>query len=260
MVKKIMKTGIAVLTVTSMFGLTVFAEDALPWNTNGGSTEVTGDAQPVEPTIEVELPGDLAFGINPLKLAVGEGDDAVTDQIVSGQYVITNYSNVPVLIKTETTLTGGDKVDILADAAYESNKDLKATDDKKSIWMVQLNPTAAAAADAEGNVTLTVEPLKFDGTDKNTTIKGKALGTTAAETLFKLEAADAEGAFKAASVSGFKFSGAVDPNSTFTEEDQIQVKTVFTLNTLSQNQIDNDYQTVQDYDDTVVEVKAAAGP
>lgn len=253
MVKRIMRTGIAVLTVTSMFGLTALAED---WNTNGGSAEVTGDAYAVEPTIEVELPGDLAFGINPLKLATNE-DGTGTDQIVSGQYVITNYSNVPVLIKTETTLTGGEKVDILAEANYESNKDLKATTDKKAIWMLQLNPTAPAAADAEGNVTLTVEPLKFDGSDKTTTAKGKALGTTAAETLFELAAAKADGTFNAASVSGFKFSGLVDPKSTYTEEDKIQVKTVFTLNTLSQNQIDNDYEAATGYDTTVVEAKAA---
>ena len=61
------------------------------------ATSVTLRAFPVDPVIEVELPGDLAFGINPLSLDADD-DGTADDQIVTSQYMITNYSNVPVLI------------------------------------------------------------------------------------------------------------------------------------------------------------------
>jgi hypothetical protein len=258
MVKKMMRTGLALLTVSSMFAMTAFAADEEKgWNENGGSFTVEGDAWAVDPVIEVELPGDLAFGINPLSLDADE-DGTADAQIVTSQYLITNYSNVPVLIKTSTTLTGGDKVDILADADYETNGDLKSssTDGNKSIWMVQLYPTSAATISDEGN-TITITDVAAN--NKNADVKGKPLGATAAESLFLLKANTAE-TLDPACVSGFTFGGAVDPNATFDETDEVKVTTVFTLNTLSANQVDNDYEAKADYDTTVVEAKAATTP
>lgn len=58
--------------------------------------------------------------------------------------------------------------------------------------------------------------------------------------------------------SGFQFSGAVDPNASFEEADEIKVSTKFTLNTLSPNQATNGYEKLDtDYADSVVKVKAA---
>lgn len=249
MMKKMMKIGLAVFTVTSMFTMTAFASE---WNTNGGETSVEGDAWTVDPVIEVELPGDLAFGINPLSLDADD-DGTADDQIVTSQYMITNYSNVPVLINASTTLTGGTNVDILADADYETNGDLKASANKKAIWMVQLYPTAAATISEEGNA---LNVTDVAATDKNADIKGNPLGATAAEALFLLKANTGE-ALDPACVSSFVFGGAVDPNATFDETDELKVTTTFTLNTLSANQVDNDYSARTGYDATVVEAATA---
>lgn len=249
MMKKMMKTGLAVFTVTSMFTMTAFASE---WNTNGGETSVEGDAWTVDPVIEVELPGDLAFGINPLSLDADD-DGTADDQIVTSQYMITNYSNVPVLINASTTLTGGTNVDILADADYETNGDLKASANKKAIWMVQLYPTAAATISEEGNA---LNVTDVAATDKNADIKGNPLGATAAEALFLLKANTGE-TLDPACVSGFVFGGAADPNATFDETDELKVTTTFTLNTLSANQVDNDYSARTGYDATVVEAATA---
>lgn len=261
MVKKLIRTGVALLTVSSMFAITAFAADEEEvWNANGGSFTMEGDAWTVEPVIEVELPGDLAFGINPLSLDADE-DGTADKQIVSSNYLITNNSNVPVLVGTKTTLTGGDNVAILDDAEYDDQSgDLKAVDQKKAIWMVQLFPTAAATISEEGN-TLNVTDLT--ATDTNDDVKGACIGSTddkAANALFLL-AANTGDTLKPECVSGFKFAGAVDPNATFDETDAVKVTTVFTLNTLSANQVTNNYEKLDtDYDVTVVKEKAASTP
>lgn len=69
--KKVVKTATATAVLTSMLAMPVCAAE---WNTNGGSSTVEGDAYVVQPTIEVELPGDLTFGVNPLMLNVAEED------------------------------------------------------------------------------------------------------------------------------------------------------------------------------------------
>ena len=97
MIKKIMRTGIAVLTVSSMFAMTAFAAEENTWNVNGASTTIEGTAYTVDPIIEVELPGELTFGINPLSLDADE-DGTADSQIISGEYLIVNNSNVPVLV------------------------------------------------------------------------------------------------------------------------------------------------------------------
>ena len=261
MVKKIVRTGLALLTVSSMFAMTAFAaEGDEVWNVNKGKSTVEGDAWTVDPIIEVELPGDLAFGINPLSLDADE-DGTADEQIVSGDYLITNNSNVPVLVGTKTTLIGGDNVAILADAEYDDQSgDLKAVDGKKAIWMVQLFPTAPATISEEGN-TLNVTDLT--ATDANADVKGKCIaGSTddkAVNALFLL-AANTGDTLKPECVSGFKFAGAVDPNATFEEADAIKVTTVFTLNTLSANQVANNYEVLDTGYDTTVVKEATSTP
>lgn len=260
MVKRMMRTGVALLAVSSMFAMTAFAADEeIGWNADGGSLQIEGDAWTVDPVIEVELPGDLAFGINPMSLDADE-DGTADKQIVSGTYTIANYSNIPVLVETTTKLSGGSDVEILSDATYDKAGDLTSVDKKKTIWMVQLLPTGATTQ-AEDGYTLKVTDLT--ATDTNDTAKGKYIGkddSDAAKALFKLEAGTGE-TFNPKSVSGFKFAGAVDPNATFTEEDAVKVITVFKLNTLSVNQAANNYEKLDtDYDDTVVKIKEASAP
>lgn len=254
MFKKVLASATLVAVMTSMLGMTAFAADAtIPWDTNGGSQEITGDGVPVEPIIQVELPGDLSFGINPLRLD-GDEDGKVDAQIVSSDYTISNYSNVDVLITAKTWVTVKDTVDLkktvtAADDYDKISKELNPTTDKNAMWLVQLLPNAPTEFDAtEGTPILKVKDLSYDGTDESTSIAGKTLGSddkAPTEVLFKLKQFDytkEEAAQKldAANVSGFKFAGVLDPNATFVAED-VKVTTIFTLNTLSTKQYEESY-------------------
>lgn len=259
MVRKIARTATAALVMTSLFGMTAFASDT--WNVDGAETTMTGDSYAVEPTIEVELPGDLAFGINPLKLAAGE-DGTVKDQIVSGQYLVTNYSNVPVLITASTKAEGKNDATLMSAPTFETNNDLTHTDGKKNIWLVQMYPQTVTIS-ADGAIKLEQTALKNDGSDSESNVAGNTLGTTEVEALFMLDAYSEEAGLKDASVSGFTFTGAVDPNASFAEAD-VTVTTKFKLNTLSENQKTKDYEGLDlnsgTYHATVVQKKAAATP
>lgn len=254
MVKKITKAGVAVLAVASLFTMTAFAEgEENTWNENGASTTVTIPSYTVDPVIEVELPGELEFGINPLSLDAdedGEGDD----QIISGEYVITNYSNVPVLIETTTTLTGGENVEIVTTTKPSTESktgDLKSSEGKKAIWMVQLLPTKPANLSGTGDI-FTVETLAIPtGTGSSATVKGGNIigsdDTSASKVLFRLDANTGETSENY--VSGFKFAGLVDPTKTFDETDNVKITTVYKLNTLSKNQYEKSYTVDTKYKD-----------
>lgn len=255
MVKKIIITCAAVFAVTTVFSTTVFTAGKDTSNVNGTNTTIESPVYLDHSVIDVELPGNLNFALNPLSLDT-DGDGTADPQIISREYLITNNSNVPVLVEAATTLTGGDKVDVLPDAVYdEKTKDLKASaNGKKAIWMVQLLPTAPANLSGEGEI-LTVTPLK--PMDNSTNIKGKVIGSTedtAAKVLFLLEANTSE-AMNPGCVSGFKFAGAVDPAQIFDETDDVKVTTVFTLNILSPTQITQSYTQEAGYDQTIVKAK-----
>lgn len=254
MFKKVLASATLVAVMTSMLGMTAFAADAtIPWDTNGGSQEITGDGVPVEPIIQVELPGDLSFGINPLRLD-GDEDGKVDAQIVSSDYTISNYSNVDVLITAKTWVTVKDTVDLkktvtAADDYDKISNELNPTTDKKAMWLVQLLPNEPTEFDAtEGTPILKVKDLSYDGTDESTSIAGKTLGSddkAPTEVLFKLKQfdytkAEAEQKLAPTNVSGFKFAGVLDPNATFEAED-VKVTTIFTLNTLSTKQYEESY-------------------
>ena len=265
MVRKMVRTAATALAMTSLLGMTAFASEVEnTWNVNHAQTTMTGDSYGVEPTIEVELPGDLAFGINPLKLATDEEGNGKV-QIISGQYVVKNYSNVPVAVTASTTAAAGENaegVNLLAAPTFAANGDLESADKKKNIWLVQLYPETVTVS-AEGEVTLAQTGFKGDRTDNETSVAGKTLGSTASEVCFSLDAyVEDGGKMKDTCASGFTFAGAVDPGATFAEGD-VTVTTKFTLNTLSENQKTSDYEGLSlnggTYHSTVVQ-KATSTP
>lgn len=255
MIKKIIKTSAAVLAVTSVFSITVFTAEEDTWNENRANTEIESPVYLDHSVIDVELPGDLNFAINPFSLDV-DGDGTADAQIISEEYLITNNSKVPVLVETTMKLTGGDQVDVLPDAVYdERSGDLKASaDGKKAIWMVQLLPTGPANLSGEEDI-LTVTPP--GPMDNNTSIKGKVIGSTdetAANVLFLLDANTAE-TMSPGCVSGFKFAGAVDPVQVFDKTDDVKVTAVFTLNVLDPDEAAQNYIQEDGYDKTIVKAR-----
>lgn len=246
--KKVMAATTAVATMTSMLGMTAFATEEV-WDVNGGKQTVEGEAWVQQPTIEVELPGDLAFGINPLKLNVSEEEGkTVTNQIVSDDFVVTNYSDIPVAVTASTFVSGkGDKVELAADADWNTDtNELKpsSTAGNKSIWLVQLYPDSIATSDSGVTITYTAEA---PGTDKKATIKGDVLADGTDESsvttkpIFVLKAWTETVADQKDCIAAFKFGGAVDPNATF-EDGDVKVKTVFELGTLTNDQITANYE------------------
>lgn len=258
MKKKILSTAMATALLVTMFSGTAMAASAPEWGENGGSTEVPGYSYTVSPTIEVELPGDLSFGINPLYLDA-DGDPETNDktQIVSGEYLIYNYSDVDVLITAETKTTLAEDVVLTADPTVDATtKELPKVSGKKNVYLVQMYPQSIEV-DSDQNVTVTRNTFTL-GTTTASTVAGKPLSKDAnVSILFKLKAYDYENdVLKTGNVGGFTFDGAVDPDAAYADED-ITVTTTFTVNTLTTNQ-GNAYVGVSlngaRYDATVVQV------
>ena len=76
MLKKKLSTFLAVALAAVMLPTTFLAGES---DTNGGTAEMEWGMYGVEPIIQVELPGDMAFAVNPLYLDANEdgisGDD-----------------------------------------------------------------------------------------------------------------------------------------------------------------------------------------
>lgn len=249
--KKAVVTATAITAMmTSTLAVPASATTVPEWGNNGGQERVHGDTYLVEPEIEVELPGDMTFGINPLKLEVSEDPENSSEksQIVSGSYMITNYSNVPVAVSASTTIKENTNLSIVSTTGTASspswasnawdttNNELKAVAGKKAVLLLQLYPKSI---DNDGNMTM--DALDLKASTKPNTIKGEILSTTAPAkpVCFVLNAFDESKAKD--SKGGFKFGGAVDPNASFTEND-IVLNTVFTMNILTDAQKTANYQ------------------
>ena len=249
--KKVISTlAVAALTVSS--SMTAFAGAATTapeWGQNGGQSTVTGDSYAVQPVIEVELPAELTFGVNPMKLDA-DGDTATTGdntQILSTDYLIVNYSNVPVEIKTETkatvntveeaTAAGAAAIGFVVAPAASNwdavTKELKNDTNQRSVLLIQQLPTGAATVTGDTPTLAVTKPVWGTDTPAAADISGQMIGTTANEVYFLLTANN--GTLAAGNVSGFTFSGAVNPNTQF-YDGEITVSTVFTCNIITAQQ------------------------
>lgn len=251
MTKKRVISTLAAAALAAGSSMTAFAAAATPvpeWGTNGGQSTVTGDSYAVQPVIEVELPAELTFGVNPMKLDA-DGDATTTGdntQILSTDYMIINYSNVPVEIKTETKVavnsvdeaTGADAIDFVvapATANWDTTtKELKNDTGKRSVLLIQQLPTGAATVTGDTPTLAVTKPSWGTDTPAAADISGQMLGTSANEVYFLLNANN--GTLAAGNVSGFTFSGAVNPNTQF-YDGEITVSTVFTCNIITDAQI-----------------------
>lgn len=248
--RRLMATAMTAALITSMFATTAFADETKAWNTDGGSLTVEGASTTVEATLEVELPTDLSFGINPLKLDVSEDSSKPNKkQIVGADYLITNYSNVDVLVKASTKVTAESTVDLKTAGAYDDKSfELSPTKDKKAVLLIQALATAITVGTDE-SVTTTYGDFTASATASNdaTSVNGKAgaiLGAGDTDILFKL--AKNDGTLKRENIGAFTFDGSVDPNAAFTDGD-VKVTTVFTMSTLTDNQSTNSYEASATY-------------
>lgn len=252
MFKKRLTTLTAVLAMTSMFACSVSAAE---WNNDGGKAEVEGSNTVVEAAIEVELPGDLMFGLNPLRLTTEDPanpEATVSSQIVTGQYAVINYSNVPVVVSASTAVTAKQDVELTQSPTKDTNTgELEHVDGKKSIYLVQEYPTDITV-NSEGVVNLSVNGVTIDNAIDSS---GAALDTAnTTDVIFSLAKWGEQEQPLPANVGGFKFGGALDPNAGYAEED-ITLKTTYTLTTVTEQQAQAGYTPKSGCFETVVEAK-----
>ena len=243
--KKVIATATTAALVTGMFAGTAMAAE---WNENGGSQTVEGVSTAVQPTISVELPGDLAFGINPLKLDA-DGDQKTDGQIVATSYGIVNYSNVPVLVNAKTSAKAGTGVTLQTSIEYNSNtNELKPTaDTDKDVFLLQVFPAKASGVSYSNDTGVTIKGNTItkaatngvSNVDTAKAVGALVLSETANSVDFKLAAFEND-TVKPANASGFTFDGVVNPNATFADGD-VTVSTIFTLSVISQKQYENGY-------------------
>lgn len=244
--KKLIASATTAVLVTGMLAGTAMADEL---NENGATQTVTGESSAVQPIISVELPGDLTFAINPLRLDAND-DGAKDEQIVATSYGIVNYSNVPVLVNAKTKAVAANNTNLLGTATvnYDANTDeLTSAAGTKDVLLIQAFPVATSGV-AWSNDTVTITSDKFEKIADASAAKAKGgliLSGTENDVNFKLNAVSANGEPAADGVSGFTFAGAVNPNATFDDGD-ITVSTTFTLTTLTADQYKNGYKTSTD--------------
>ncbi len=241
--KKLIASATTAVLVTGMLAGTAMADEL---NENGATQTVTGESSAVQPIISVELPGDLTFAINPLRLDAND-DGTKDEQIVATSYGIVNYSNVPVLVNAKTKAVAANNTTLLGASTVEYNTttdELKpSTDAAKEVLLIQAFPKASDGV-AWSNDTVTVKTEEFTKIADIAGAKAKGgliLSQNENDVNFKLNKVSANGEPAADGVSGFTFAGAVNPNATFDDGD-ITVSTTFTLTTLTTEQYQGGYK------------------
>lgn len=146
--KMLTKLLSATMIATMMLSMSVFADDTVKdWNTDGGQGTVEGEGTVITPVIEIGLPGDMSFQIDPFMVDSGD------KQIVAGDYNIVNYGNVAVGVDVYPTIIAGTNSNlevetaatlVTGDTTKTKYADFKAkADNKKAVFLT------AIAADKE---------------------------------------------------------------------------------------------------------------
>lgn len=227
-----------VLAISSLCTTTVFAASATPepYGTVDGTNYVE------ETVIDVTLPGDLMFGINPLQRSIEEGGGSVSSQIVTGQYAVINNGNTDVAVSVNTTAKPGPawetttnevKVDLLGTPTYNATThslSSSSTAGNKAIWLTQMFCTSAVVNGED--VTINVASMNATATTPGTT--GKVLSANSAQNAVMVLDARGEN-LVSSNASGFKFDGRVDPNADF-QNDDVFVRSVFEVKAITGEQ------------------------
>lgn len=259
--KKIM-TFIMSTVLTVSMATCAFAADAdAEWNSDTGVDIRVADTSVRQPVMEVQLPGDLAFQVDPLLIE----NDA---QITGGDYNVVNLGDTAVLVNVQPQINLGDGSEIevkdtaTLDAKTNTYADLTSTSNKKAVYMI------AIAADQTGTLTdgnkdgVYEFTYKADATNIGMTTntvtettstvtyaKGEAatgapvvLGSTPSPDKsfsFELEAATYntdDVLTSAGSVSSFTLVGAVDPHKTYAEG-EVAVKATYKMTLQTKNEL-----------------------
>ncbi len=247
----------SLLATTALAGTT----QTIEWNNNGGTAEGNGSGSVRVPVIEVEVPLDLPFAMNPYKLNLAEeGADAITDQIWSDNYMICNYSEVPVAVATSSTAKGKDadsngkgglalETTVTVDPNTKKYVGSSANAEKKNAFIGMQFAKEIEFTEADGykpkygdkvifgdgtNITAATGEVLIKDKTSFQEANGLLLSANAEEATFVLGTSTANGANAVA----FKYIGVLNDSTTnvYADED-ITVKTVYTLSVLASDDI-----------------------
>lgn len=162
--KKMLATVMATALAVTMIPAAAFASgsDPIDWNNNNGTDQREGAGTVRQPIIEVTLPGDLAFEVDPLKLNSKA-------QIVGGDYAVINHSEMPIQVEVTpfivkedgssleigTAFTSGSSQFVSANEIY-GYKPLTSSQDKKKVTLYSV-----VADKATGDISYDNEGYRF---------------------------------------------------------------------------------------------------
>ncbi len=246
--KKFFATVTAAAMMTSLFSMTAFAGTTDPaWGANGGKQEQTGSGVAPEVVVEVSLPEDLTFILNPFRLDVDE-DGTKDEQIWTQEYAITNLSAIPVKVNVSTVVEGKNNTTVTDSPAFDTNTgELLGTSKAKTVALTQAFAQTVAFTEADGfKYTFTNKKVSDNDMKNAATAKAEAafiLNATAQEADFLLRGAAETGLATADVIkcsTAFKFIGAIDPdtNDPYVSDD-VSVKCTYTMNYLTNNMFDS---------------------
>ena len=228
---------------TSLLATTAFAASTPEWNNNGGQATGEGGGTVRVPVIEVEVPLELPFAVNPYKLNLAEeGQTAITDQIYSDNYMIINHSEVPVAVATASKATAGTGVTLETAVKFDTNtgKHVGTTATEKNAFLgMQFAKTIAFSNDAYNVTYDTWTPADADAAAALQAKGGLLLSATDENLTVVLDVESDTNTAAGKNAAAFKYVGLLNDSCTaaYTDDD-LKVTTVYTLSVLASDDID----------------------
>lgn len=243
-IKKVVATTMAAaLAVAAVPSTTVLATaaDPIEWGNDGGTQTVTGDGTVTQATIEVALPGEVNFVIDPYMIDSGD------KQIVAGDYNVINLGDVDVKVAVKPSLNLGTNVAVQslgtaiteADASGDATKiansypDIAGTNKKVGIIMTFADAQSTVLKDTNGDgvyeftYTADVKNVGRAIDTYNTTAEkwtyGAAATGTNAQTVYKDAVLAATPATGTAGVAGTFYLESLKSNDALTEDGALDI-------------------------------------
>lgn len=147
-IKRMLATTMAAAMMLSTT-MQASATESIEWNNDNGESVVTGEGIVVQPILEVALPGDLTFTLDPLYI---ENDK----QVGGGDYNVINYGNVDVKVTVNPSVVKNDGVVSVVSTAPGLTtdklryKDLTPVSGKKAVYLTAI-PADKASTIVDAN-------------------------------------------------------------------------------------------------------------
>jgi hypothetical protein len=230
---KIIAILTALLLLAGIFPMTALAN---PTNPSG---DIDGDSEVISAVLNVTLPANLNFALNPLEL----GTVTAGSQITSTNYIFVNSTGAPVEIGLDITATGAAGVRFVPDASTLKQDDTSVVD--KDIFFAALGASTVNAGTlafdtipGTASFTYAANPTTTTGTftplvpaATPTTATGRMVFALGAATLDEDTPANSALALNDRGVASFQFFAQMNTYAAWANND-VTVKAEYTLTAL----------------------------